>query len=222
MKNAEQNSADLVLCDNTFVYEDGRRIKANITNWTKTRTVDKKSLLALGKMSLCRLLCKRCLFEQIVIPDIYYGEDAPVTIQLIARSNKQYVDINAHYNYYVRSNSASSNPRERAIDDYQKAFDIIYNEINSDFPIECEYIGINMILYGKTLVMQKTNHNKKEIVTTIESFESIYPNWETNVYLSELDIKKRIYLWAIKNKQLTFCHLFSNAHSYMIKKKNKQ
>ena len=215
---AESSGADLVMCDHKYIWSNGEVSPANSMDWSKEVTSSKQNILAYARMSLWRLLAKRSLFEGIVIPEIYYGEDAPVVIQLIANADNIFVDVNARYNYLVRSGSASTNANPKVRDDYIAAFNVIEKSISDIFPEEAEFIGINMILYGVTLIMLKNRQNASDLKKIINRFVRRYPEWTNNKYLKNLDRKKKIYLCAIKWRCLFLNKIYSRLHSYIINK----
>lgn len=218
LKNALENDCDLVMCDHKFAYGNGTIVKSGSTNWCRTLPSTKENVLAYAKMSLWRLLAKRNLFDQVVFPEIYYGEDAPVTIQLIANAEKTFVDYDAHYNYLIRENSASATVNPRAGKDFLDAFDVIQHAVRFDYPEETTYIGINMVLYGVTLMILKKEGNFKKVKKVVSEFETMFPKWSKCKYLSLFDKKKKIYLKALKYRQVYLCYLYARLHSYLISK----
>lgn len=216
LKNAEDKKSDLVMCDHRYVYGNGTSIKSGATDWCRLLQTSTPTVLAYSKMSLCRLLAKRELFKGIVIPEIYYGEDAPVTIQLIANSKKIYVDYEAHYNYLIREGSASATINPRASGDYLQAYDVIRNAIATSYPEECSYIGINMVLYGTTLIMLKGDKKFKDIKKIVMDFEDSFPEWYANKYMKLLDKKKKVYLWALRYKLILVCKGYAKFHAYLL------
>ncbi len=220
--HAEESSSDLVMCDHRYVYGDGSTSKAGVTDWTDRLPVTKENVLAYAKMSMCRLLAKRSIFSGVTIPEIYYGEDAPVTIQLIANASGIYVDTEAHYNYLIREGAASSTIKKRAAADYSAAFDTIKKAIGKAYPKECEYIGINMILYGVTLIELKTGGSGKAVKSIVRIFEREYPKWYKNPYLKELDRKKRAFLLALRHRAVFICSAYTSLHSFLIARRSQK
>ncbi|MBR5694163.1 MAG: glycosyltransferase family 2 protein [Fibrobacter sp.] len=221
LRNAENSHSDLVMCDHKYVYGDGTVVKCGSTNWCRTVEPSKKNILAYARMSLWRLLAKRDLFNAVDIPEIYYGEDAPVAIQLIANSNRTFVDFEAHYNYLIRENSASASINPRACQDFLDAFKVIMSAIGRNFPEEASYIGINMVLYGVTLMMLKRSENYKKISNVVSDFEVTFPKWAECKYLVLLDKKKKIYLSALKHRLISVCLLYAALHSFLIAKRSR-
>lgn len=217
LKNATDSQSDLVMCDHNYANTTDIK-KANVMNWAKEVHPSKNTVLAYAKMSLWRLLVKRSLFDGIIIPELYYGEDGPVVIQLILNSKKIYVDIQAHYNYYLRNGSASNSTNTKMIEDYLEAWRIIENKTKNKYWQECEYIGINMILYGLTLIMFKNKGNIEKIKTVIVEFEQKFPRWYKNKYLKHMDIKKLLYLSSIKFGLLNLNNIYAQLHRYLINK----
>ena len=214
--HAITTDSDLVMCDHWYVYGSGTRIIGGATQWAENTIETKERVLAFSKMSLWRLLVKRELFKGVIFPEIYYGEDAPVTIQLIRNSKKTYVDRDAHYNYLIRQTSASASAAGRSIKDYISAFDLINKKIGDSYPAECCFIGINMILYGIVLLQCKNRVAETEIRETISAFETSFSDWNQNKYLENLDTKKKVFLWLVKHRLIKLCALYSKVHAFLL------
>lgn len=218
LRNAEKTKSDLVMCDHKYVYGNGTTVKSGATDWSRLLPTCTETVLAYAKMSMCRLLAKRELFNGVTIPEVYYGEDAPVTIQLIANAKNIFVDYEAHYNYLIREGSASASINQRASGDYLIAYDIIQNAIAASYPEECAFIGANMVLYGTTLIMLKGGKDSKSIMKIVTDFEKNFPKWYTNKYMELLDNKKKVYLWALRHNLILLCKGYAKLHAYLIKK----
>lgn len=218
LKNAEDNGSDLVMCDHKYAYGNGTTVKSGTTNWCRLLPTSTETVLAYAKMSLCRLLVKRELFNGVTIPEIYYGEDAPVTIQLIVNSQNIFVDYEAHYNYMIREGSASASINPRASGDYLQAYNVIQNAIATSFPEECSFIGTNMVLYGTTLIVLKGGKDFGSIRRIVTDFEKSFPEWYANKYMKLLDKKKKAYLWALRHRLILVCKGYARLHAYLISK----
>ena len=199
LENAEKSNSELVMCDHKYAYGNGTTVKSGATDW-------------------CRLLAKRELFNGVTIPEIYYGEDAPVTIQLIANAQNIFVDYEAHYNYLIREGSASASINPRASEDYLQAYDVIQNAIATSYPEECAFIGTNMVLYGTTLIMLKGGKDTSSISEIVTDFEKIFPTWYANKYMKLLDGKKKAYLWALRHRMIFVCKGYAKLHAYLLSK----
>lgn len=222
LRHAEESGSDLVMCDHFYNYGSGEAVKSGATDWVDQAEVSTETVLACAKMSLCRLLARRSLFERVEFPEIYYGEDAPVTIQLIANAGKTFVDREAHYHYFIRSGSASFTSSPRSIPDYLTAYGVIRRAVGENYPRECAYIGVNLVLYGVTLLMLKNRFPRKEIRRTVEEFEKTFPDWHSNPYLSNLDKKKKLYLLAVRKKWLVLCGCYARLHSWLLGRQARQ
>lgn len=218
LENAEKTNSDLVMCDHKYAYGNGITVKSGATDWCRLLPTSTETVLAYAKMSLCRLLAKRELFNGVTIPEIYYGEDAPVTIQLIANAKNVFVDYEAHYNYLIREGSASTSINPRASGDYLQAYDVIQSSIATSFPEECSFIGTNMVLYGTTLIMLKGGKDFSSIRKILTNFEKRFPEWYANKYMQLLDSKKKAYLWALRHRLILVCKGYAKLHAYLISK----
>ena len=73
-----------------------------------------------------------------------------------------------------------------------------------------------MILYGVTLIELKTKESFNTVKRHIRDFEARYPQWYRNPYLKELDMKKRVFLWAVRYKAIVLCSLYADLHSFLL------
>lgn len=222
LRHAEDSGSDLVMCDHFYDYGSGEAVKSGATDWVDHVEATTETVLAYAKMSLWRLLARRSLFEGVEFPEIYYGEDAPVTIQLIANAGKTFVDRDAHYHYFIRNGSASFNSNPRSVGDYLAAYEVIKRAIGDEYPRECAYIGINMVLYGVTLLMLKNRSPKKDIKRAVQDFEKVFPDWNANPYLVNLDKKKQLYLLSVRRKCLSLCGCYAWLHSWLLNRQARQ
>lgn len=204
-----EKNPDIVMCDYYTAY-DNRKIKANIT--TSLINADKKAILACGNMSLCILTVRKTLFEDIIFPPLYNGEDAAIVPQLIAKTENLEVIDKPLYNYYFRLNSLSKSPSKTAYLDMIKAFNLVNSTIKENYTKECESIGISYICYGATLNAFKVKLAKKEIAKVIDNFEKEYPLWYYNKYIKNFGKIKTLYLYFIKRRFLFFAKIMASFH----------
>lgn len=189
--------SDIVMCDYKKVSESGKIEYPEYTALFDEKT-SKNEYLAYSKDSFSLLIIKRDLFNGIIIPKLYNGEDVAVIPQLVAKAKKIAVIKKPLYNYYTRSDSMSNKPKQDIYKSFMKSFNIINAAIGKEFPEECEFIGIKTVLYGATLNALKADIPMEKTADIAEGFFDIYPNAFKNKYFKNYDMEKRAYIYCLK------------------------
>ena len=105
-KAVEQN-ADVVMCNSKLRLQNGSFRNNSYTNIFKIYNT-KSDYIALSRTSLCYLLLRRNLFEDLPIPSLRNGEDMAIIPLLLAMAKIITHIDNALYVYCVRNGSASA------------------------------------------------------------------------------------------------------------------
>jgi len=211
----KKDNVDLVICDNYQTY-DNYRIAEKVTG--KIKNCSRNEILAFYPMSLCRFTVRRSIVLRTISAAIYNGEDAAVAAQIIALSNNIKIVDEPLYNYYIRKGSASNNPTKNAFKGMLTAFSVIEKALIDKYPEETEYLGIKLVCYAATLNAYKAGISHMEVKMFLNKFKQSYPSWFDNKYIGNLDKKKSVYVWAIKNNLLIFCKAYAVLHMYIINK----
>ena len=82
---------------------------------------------------------------------------------------------------------------------YDTAFQNVVDFVSPGFEKEIEFRAISELMYGKIMLMIRAAKKRKEIVRQVEAFNSKYPEWKKNPYISYLPRGKRIFI-EISNK----------------------
>ena len=216
LEKANEKNADIVMCDNNCIYNTGTVKKCNTMN-TFSDASSKNDFIAYAESSLWRLLIKRELFNSIRLPKLSNGEDIATVPQLLSKANRIAICHEALYNYLIRKDSISSVPSPNAYKDLIQAFYIIKASIGSQYPLECEYIGILTVLYGATLNAFKSDAASNELFKHILKFTQLYPEWSNNPYISKLGLAKKIYLRCMASNLYMFNKFYARLHWFLIK-----
>ena len=214
-RRISQEPTDIYIFDNYTAYDDGRKSIAHSTKWLLS--AGKNEIIGLYSMSLWRFAFRKAVLCGIEHSDLYYAEDAVVALQAISKAETITIIDKPYYNYLYREGSASDKPSPKVYKSFEKAFDIIYSKIGTQYPLENEFIGVKMICYGATLNAFKAHIAKCEIKRFIEDFEIKYPEWQKNNYISTLGKIKRVYLFFIKKKMLFLAKIMGLLHSKIIR-----
>lgn len=208
-----ETGSDLILFDNYKIF-GGKKERANITS--KMLYTDKKTILALYPMSLCRFVVSENMIHTIEFPALYNGEDGAVAPQFIAQAQQISIIDQPLYNYFTRLDSASVRVSKKAFQNMIAAFEIVENSLGKNYSLESEFLGIKMVCHGATLNGLKARIGFPEIKKIISKFEHTHPNWYHNPYINSLGKTKRIYLFFVKQKRVLYLLLFSKLHSLLI------
>ncbi len=210
-----ENNSDIAICDNYITY-DNRKVVANAIK--ELIGVCKEKIIAKYKMSLCRLVVIKELFNGIESPAIYNGEDGAIVPQILGKAQNISIVDKPLYNYYFREGSASNSPKKTIYLDMLKGFDAIEN-IRQKYPIECEFLGIKMVLYGATLNAFKAKIKRNIILQFVKDFEARYPKWKKNEYLKGYGKFKKIYLKFLSLKMTAMCRFLTFIHGILVRRR---
>ena len=84
-----KQNAEIMMCNSKLLFKDGTERFNSYTEIFDTFD-DKEDYLALSRSSLCYLLVKKSLFDNITIPDLRNGEDMAVIPLLMFLSFLKY------------------------------------------------------------------------------------------------------------------------------------
>lgn len=196
---ANENDADMVLCNSNKVLPSGKKIRIG-TFHRKEMVLDTKSVLLFGVDSLCAIMIRREIISDISLPDIRNGEDMAIIPLLILASQKFNVVEKPIYNYFCRPGSLSLSVTEKATESLIQSFSFIYMHGNSEFEREIEFIGIKNVVYGVLLNHYKCSKDNNKANDILKKFESMYPNCYNNEYLHTLPCYKRFFVFCAKKR----------------------
>lgn len=211
VKAQSNNNADMVFCGYKLVFDSSKNIK-HVLDVTFENTHNKKDVLLLGIDSLWTLIVRKEIISEIPQPDIRNGEDMAIIPLLIVNSRNFAFIKKPMYNYYCRSGSASTTPSLSVIDSLKKSFNHICTNMPDLYEQETEFIGIKNLLYGASLNLFKLSYEKDYAQRIIVEFESRFPNWRHNEYISSLPIFKRVFIKSLSSGSYYLTFLLSKFH----------
>ena len=139
-KAVEQN-ADVVMCNSKLRLQNGSFRNNSYTNIFKIYNT-KSDYIALSRTSLCYLLLRRNLFEDLPIPSLRNGEDMAIIPLLLAKAKIITHIDNALYVYCVRNGSASVSVSANSFWDLLKCQQLIEKSWNKEYQEALQFIGI--------------------------------------------------------------------------------
>ena len=213
---AVEQSADVVMCNSKLKLQNGSFRNNSYTNIFKLYNT-KSDYIALSRTSLCYLLLRRNLFEDLPIPSLRNGEDMAIIPLLLAKARIITHIDNALYVYCVRKESASVSVSANSFWDLLKCQQIIEKSWNKEYQEALQFIGIKNVLYSAVLIGIKAKVNTKVIKDTIRKFEREHNKWYLNSYIKTLDFRHRFFLKTIKYRCLVLTKAYVFLHSLLMK-----
>ena len=213
---AVEQSADVVMCNSKLKLQNGSFRNNSYTNIFKLYNT-KSDYIALSRTSLCYLLLRRNLFEDLPIPSLRNGEDMAIIPLLLAKAKIITHIDNALYVYCVRKESASVSVSANSFWDLLKCQQIIEKSWNKEYQEALQFIGIKNVLYSAVLIGIKAKVNTKVIKDTIRKFEREHNKWYLNSYIKTLDFRHRFFLKTIKYRCLVLTKAYVFLHSLLMK-----
>lgn len=212
---ADNYTKDLVFCSYNSVYGSGKTVPHDMVS--KIKNASQNEILAHGTDSLCCLMVRKSILDEIEFPDIRNGEDMSIIPLIIAHSAKfGYVDTPI-YNYVYHENSLSKKPNTEIVNVLEKSFLYIVEHLGNDYPMETEYLGIKNLLYGATLNLLKSPKCIRKAKIFYDSFVQRYPDWKANKYYEFLPTHKKIYLGFLNKRMFIVCRGLSVLHRILSK-----
>lgn len=213
---ASQNDSDLVMCNCVLINDRGSSHNISYTD-SFDEDSSKERYIALSRTSLCYLLVKKELFNDIEMPSFRNGEDMAIVPLLMLKANK-IAHVKDHlYYYHINSTSASNSLKKESYRNLIEVYDFLNNHWDNCYQEELEFISIKTILYSAVVVACKTGISNDEIINQIKKFESIHKNWYQNKYIGELSKHHRAFLVFVKQRQLYLCKVYCWLHTVLLR-----
>lgn len=172
---------------------------------------DQAEFLALATGSLCSIVSSKQLWEGVRLPSIRNAEDIAVIPILISRAKKVYHIKESLYNYILTPSSLSRKPRADVPLNFERSFEYTCQNTdfdNSMFSDAIEFHGIKTIIYGGVFNAIRCGSSKTMINQLVNRFESKFPRWDKNKYLEKYPIRKRLFLYCVKQRLFFILRLF--------------
>lgn len=217
MYYVKKYDADFITA-NYYIYKNNKSIKVNTSNYFSKDKITKQEIVSYMTLTSCSKLMKKEIFlnNNIFYPEeIKRCEELPV-IPIVAYYANMPIAIDDALYYYVQRKSSASNKNTKTED--ITYFDITFENFRENidgsiYKEELEFRAIEHFLYSKTLVMLKSNMDKKLIVEHIMNFKKQYPNFIKNKYFKKFNKLKKIFIYSLNYKMLLLAKLFVKIHT---------
>ena len=175
--------------------------------------------MALITGSLCTIISSKTLWEGLRLPCIRNAEDIAVIPILISRARKIYQIKESLYNYILNPSSLSRKPQADVSSNFEKSFEYTCQHIdmtNASFRSAIEFHGIKTLIYGGVLNAIKCGMPAKSINELVVKFETDFPQWNKNEYLKKYALRKRFFLFCVKQRLYLLAKFFVFSHELFI------
>lgn len=199
-KQAIEYNHDLVICDIQYFWEDNSNIQI-LKGLKDLEEKDIKRKALLSPLFAWNKLYHKDLFlkSNLRYPTHLWYEDIPVTTPIFVLSKSiGYVNEVLVY-YQQRSSSIMGAAYTDKLFDIFKELRLMVDFFESEnlfieYRAELEYIHIEqLIIYGGFRFL-RTNQYSELLNHSLETMNLKFKNWKSNIYLSKLNFKYRIYV----------------------------
>ena len=194
----EDNAADMAFCGYKVVDEHGNSQSRPVYN--RSGLISREEAFCLDADSLCMLMVKTDIMKDTLLPDLRNGEDVATVPLLMAKANRYAATVSCLYNYFRRSDSASERPTMKAVESLVCSYRYVQENFPDEYIKEKEFLGIKNLLYSTIITLFSCSKDKRTAKELLNEFETIYPNWKNNLYITSLRIYKKVILRMVSLK----------------------
>ena len=194
----EDNAADMAFCGYKVVDEHGNSQSRPVYN--RSGLISREEAFCLDADSLCMLMVKTDIMKDTLLPDLRNGEDVATVPLLMAKANRYAATVSCLYNYFRRSDSASERPTMKAVESLVCSYQYVQKNFPDKYIKEKEFLGIKNLLYSTIITLFSCSNDKRTAKDLLNEFETIYPNWKNNPYITSLRIYKKVILRMVSLK----------------------
>ena len=138
--------------------------------------------------------------KHTLLPNLRNGEDVATVPLLMAKAHKYAISNKCLYNYFRRSDSASEKPTMKVVDSLVCSYRYVQENFPDEYIKEKEFLGIKNLLYSTIITLFSCSNDKCTAKELLNEFETIYPNWKNNPYITSLRIYKKVILRMVSLK----------------------
>ena len=191
---------DVAVCDIEYWYQDPakRFIMKGLSDW-KADSIQKQAMLS--PMFAWNKMYRASWFKEqnLRYPLNTWYEDIPVTTMIFAQSEKIGYLPECLIHYRQREGSIMSSASSPRVKEIFGIMELVRNNfeahgLSAKFRDELEYLHVEHLrLYGMFRFI-RSPYAKELYQRSTEVMNQYYPNWKNNRYISNLNMKNRIFL----------------------------
>ncbi len=191
---------DVAVCDIEYWYQDPakRFIMKGLSDW-KADSIQKQAMLS--PMFAWNKMYRASWFKEqnLRYPLNTWYEDIPVTTMIFAQSEKIGCLPECLIHYRQREGSIMSSASSPRVKEIFGIMELVRNNfeahgLSAKFRDELEYLHVEHLrLYGMFRFI-RSPYAKELYQRSTEVMNQYYPNWKNNRYISNLNMKNRIFL----------------------------
>lgn len=204
----ERTKSDIVFFDayRRFAYSGSKIAIGYLSQYTYS--MSKEDFIGLAPDSLWSLAANKKLFSKITIANLYNSEDVVTVPLLIAEAEKISFIPLPLYNYFYYSDSLSTKANKRLVDNLWKAYSFLKEHYRKEYAVSFEFLFIKLVLYGILYNVIRCGYRLSYLEEIVKQFNSDYPYWYNNKYLSYLSLRKRIWMKCVNCKLYFLLYLY--------------
>lgn len=185
--------SDLVLFDFIRCFQNGSIQLFNMTGLFSINT-KKREYIALSGESVCMLVAKRGLFENLKFPPTFLAEDVVVVPVLCSLANKITSLHFAGYYYTYTPDSLSRSPSYKMLESLIESSSLLDEYLHGKYAVEFQFRKIRLICYNYIYVAKRLGVRNTKINETMADLMKDCPDWITNPYIKFLPFRKRLFV----------------------------
>lgn len=217
LKEAKETNADVVMCDATTVYSDGKIQADTITQLSRNQVLNKSdfspSLLLEMAGSVGRCIYKNNRYnDKLIKPEelyfplgVKFSEDRIFNIYAFGYANKITYIKESYYNYYMNEKSAVHRFHEDYFEAYKKATEEIEKAINVAWNAEEKYQTAYLHQFINGALMAICNYYYKTSTLNTKSrkkaVEKVCQDDKLREAIQKVEIVNMQTRWLLKEKR---------------------
>ena len=203
---AEEESADLVVCDLEYVWENHSRENQYMAGLHRIEGVEDRRCLFISPLFAWNKLYRR---EFLINSGLKYSvgkwyEDIPVTVPLFALAKKVAYVEHVMVHYLQRGTSIMGSKYDDRMYHIFDQMCFIYNYYEKNglletYKNEIEYLFTeHLMLYGAFRFL-RTSHYKQLCKKSFMMMKEYFPSYRKNPYLKIHSLKNRVFIWTLNH-----------------------
>lgn len=203
-KIAMEQVSDIILFDFARINQNKKVCFNKIEN-VADGEVQKKDALLYERTCICGGAFKRTFLAEhnILFPPFYRYEDWVFNIKAIVNCNKIWYEKKSLYYYQNSKNSIVNSDKYNAGMCALAAYNLIAPQLNYFSKEINEFVYAREVIYVNAISLASSKYKKYK--ETMKRFNQKFPDWKSNIYLSNLPKHQRYVLFLISHNLYYLC-----------------